>query len=87
MIELKNLRERFNNRLGHAEERISDIDRSLLFLKYLFIYLSIYLFIYLFDRDRDSVIGGGAEREGGKIPSRLHTNSTGPNMGLKLTKL
>ena len=29
--------------------------------------------------------GGGAEREGERIPSRLCTVSTEPDMGLKLT--
>ena len=45
------------------------------------------LFIY-FERDRDSVSGGRAERERGRvrIPSRLHTVSTERDAGLELTK-
>ena len=50
----------------------------LLFFKSLFIY---------FAGDRDSANGGEAEREGKRIPSRLHTVSTEPDAGLELTKL
>ena len=44
-------------------------------------------FIY-FERDKDTVSGRGAEREGDrKIPSRLLTASSEPNVGLEVTKL
>ena len=43
------------------------------------------MFIY-FERERPSTSKGGAERERGRhrIPSRLHTVSTEPDMGLEL---
>ena len=41
----------------------------------------MFLFIY-FERER--VRRGGAEREGERIPSRLHTVSAKPDAGLKL---
>ena len=47
------------------------------------IFRDAYLFIYLFERD--SMRGGGAEREEESIPSRLHTVSTEPDAGLELT--
>ena len=45
-------------------------------------------FIYLFwerERERERENRGGAGREGERIPSRLHTVSTEPNVGLELT--
>ena len=41
-------------------------------------------FIY-FERDRDSVSGGGVERGRERIPSRLHATSAGPDAGLHRT--
>ena len=53
--------------------------------------LFIYLFIYLFTFERVSVhmnmSGGGAEREGERIPNRLSAVSTEPNVGLDLMTL
>ena len=46
------------------------------------------MFIYFWDRERQSMSGGGAEREGdteSKAGSRLWAVSTEPNVGLKLT--
>ena len=50
-------------------------------------------FLIYFERDGDSVSGGGAERERGvgegetqRIPNRLCTASTDPDTGLELTK-
>ena len=40
------------------------------------------MFIYF---ERDSTSRGGAEREGERIPSRLCTISTEPDVGLELT--
>ena len=51
---------------------------------FLFIYLFVCLFVYLL-RDHARVTGGGAEREGERIPSRVHAVSRIPDMGLKLT--
>ena len=42
----------------------------------------VYLFI-LRERQRDREHEGGAEREVGRIPSRLHALSAKPDMGLK----
>ena len=53
------------------------------FLFFLSIFLSLFIYI---ERDRDNVSGGGAERERERIPSRLHTVSTDPDVGLQLTK-
>ena len=36
-----------------------------------------------FERNRDSAIGRGAEREGERISSRFHAASTEPDAGLK----
>ena len=43
-------------------------------------------FMY-FEKDRDGVSGGGAERGRERIPSRLCTASTEPDSGLELKKL
>ena len=46
------------------------------------------MFIYFWDRERQSMNGGGAEREGGTEPetgSRLWAISTEPDVGLELT--
>ena len=46
------------------------------------------MFIYFWDRERQSMSGGGAEREGdteSEAGSRLWAVSTEPDMGLKLT--
>ena len=50
------------------------------------------MFIHFWERqtERDSMIGGGAEREGdteSNAGSKLHADSTQPNTGLKLTNL
>ena len=45
-------------------------------------------FIYFWDRERQSMNGGGAEREGGtesEAGSRLQAVSTEPDAGLELT--
>ena len=34
-------------------------------------------------REKERVSRGGAEKDGERIPSRLHTFSTKPNMGLE----
>ena len=48
----------------------------------------LFYFIYLFERDRDSAIGGEAEREGGTetTPSKLCVASTETDTSLKLLK-
>ena len=51
------------------------------------LFLKKYLFFILFEGDRDSVSGGGAEREGDRSPSRLRAASAEPDVGLKLMKL
>ena len=60
----------------------------------MFIYLFIYLkkffstFIYFWDRERQSMNGGGAEREGGtesETGSRLRAISPESDAGLELT--
>ena len=55
-----------------------------------FIYLFIFNFfnVYFWDRERQSMSGGGAEREGdteSEAGSRLWAVSTEPNAGLELT--
>ena len=52
----------------------------------MFVYLFIYLFI--FETERDSMNGGGSEREGdteSKTGSKLRAVGTEPDAGLKLT--
>ena len=47
-----------------------------------------FLYVYLFMRDRDSMSGGGVEREGdteSKGGSRLRAVNTEPDVGLELT--
>ena len=46
------------------------------------------MFLFLKERERQSMIGGGAEREGdteSEAGSRLRAVSTEPDMGLELT--
>ena len=48
---------------------------------------TVFKFIYLFserEREADRMSRGGTEREGKRIPSRLHTVNAEPNVGLKL---
>ena len=55
---------------------------------YLFIYLFSTFFIYFWDRERQSMNGGGAEREGdteSETGSRLRAISPEPDAGLELT--
>ena len=61
-------------------------------LKFYFIYFFLIffsnVFIYFWDRERQSMNGGGAEREGdteSEAGSRLRAVSTEPNTGLKPT--
>ena len=67
----------------------SDIELriSLSFFKvYLFIYLFIYLFMYLFwERARACLWAGEGQRGRERIPSRLCTVDTGPDVALDLT--
>ena len=50
------------------------------------IVIDFYFFKCLFIlRERERASKGGAEREGDRIPSRLHAVSAEPNMGLKPT--
>ena len=54
-----------------------------------FIFFIFFMFIYFFERERQSVSGGGAERERldtePEVGSRLQAVSTEPAAGLKLT--
>ena len=53
----------------------------------IFSFFFLTLFIY-FERDRDSVSRGGAERDGEKEnPKRLCANGAEPDTGLEFTKL
>ena len=57
-----------------------------LFFSFFFIFFST--FIYFWDRERQSMNGGGAEREGdteSETGSRLGAISPEPDVGLKLT--
>ena len=47
--------------------------------------VTFFSFIY-FERDRDCKWGRGRERGKGGVPSRLHSASTEPNVGLQLVK-
>ena len=52
---------------------------------FLFLFFNVYLF---WDRERQSMSGGGSEREGdteSETGSRLWAVSTGPDAGLELT--
>ena len=49
-----------------------------------FFFFFLSLFIYLF-RERESACAWEQQREGERIPSRLPTVSTEPDVGLKLT--
>ena len=48
----------------------------------------MFFWLIYFERDRESLSGGGAEIEGERdgIPSRLHIVSTEPNAGLEPMK-
>ena len=48
------------------------------------IFFNVYLFLR--ERERQSMSRGGAEKEGDRIQSRLHTVSMEPDSGLELTK-
>ena len=50
----------------------------------MFIYLLLY---FEKERERTCEQGKGRKKEGGRIPSKLHTVSTDPDVGLKLMKL
>ena len=55
---------------------------------YLFIFLNFFFNVYFWDRERQSMNGGGAEREGdteSETGSRLRAISPEPDAGLKLT--
>ena len=59
------------------------------FLKKFVLILFFLMFIYFWDRERQSMSGGGAEREGdteSEAGSRLWTVSIEPDAGLELTE-
>ena len=49
-------------------------------------FLNFFLMFTFFIFERESVSRGGAEGEGERIPSRLSAITTGPDVGLELTK-
>ena len=51
------------------------------------IHVYIYFNGYLFLRERDGISGGGAERRGQRIQSRLCADSGEPDVGLELTNV
>ena len=56
--------------------------------KFFLMFIFFSTFIYFWDRERQSMNGGGAEREGdteSETGSRLRAISPEPNAGLKLT--
>ena len=61
----------------------------LLFHSTISLWFHLFFFFNLFilrerERERESTSRGGAERRTDRIPSRLHTISAEPNMGLEL---